>query len=268
MQKYRDFVAWLCWIAVFASGFSQAQTDSSSRDRATFVLEGKVVDVTQPEKGSPVATVQVSNAKKTPPSIGDLPEGQSVRVILQKDEKLNKGSTYTFYATGAGASDVITLRELAHGPVLPANIVAFTAIEPNVVQHYMSADVLLRARVLATPPLSASEAPSSSTLNEHAARYKKVSLQVDEVVRGQLQHSSGQKVEILIPTNPDVAYASSSGQFESDITPGSTKIFALNWDAGLKSYVAGDRVDVQPLSELQEIKSAVHQANTSTKKPR
>jgi hypothetical protein len=130
----------------------------------------------------------------------------------------------------------------------------------------MSADVLLRARVLATPPISSVEAPSPSTLNEHAARYKKVSLQVDELVRGQLQHSSGQKLDILVPTNPDVAYASASGQFQSDVTAGSTEIFALTWDTRLNSYIARDRVDVRPLSELQEIKSAVHPANTNSKK--
>jgi hypothetical protein len=227
---------------------------SADRDRATFVLGGKVQKV-EVLKGVKIATLRVTASQRTPATIGSLAD-QDVRVITKDNSlALHPGSSYTFYAVGASGTDKVTVRELARIEGVSSNF-QFTALQPSIAARYLNADVVVRAQVTiqtAAPSLLGDSEPDEGPPSEHDPKYQTWTLKIDDVLKGKV---TGKSVDVLVATNPDIAYAG-TGDAPAPTTPGETRVIALRWDPRVKSYVATDQVDVRPLSELPAIQMTV-----------
>jgi len=250
----RLFLFFLVAYVSFLSSAVAQGISAAERNRATFVLGGKVQKV-ELVGGVQVATVQVTASPRTPPAIGSLVD-QEVRIITKNGSgSLHTGSSYTFYAVGTSGAAKVTVREIGRVSGV-AQTFQFTALQPSIALRYSNADAVVRAQVTVqtdVPSLSAESSAEPPPPSEHDPKYQTWTLNIEDVLKGRI---SAKSISVLVATNPDIAYAG-IGDTTTPTTSGETRVFALRWDPQLKSFIATDQIDVRPLSEMPAIEMTV-----------
>jgi hypothetical protein len=156
-----------------------------------------------------VLVVEVVRASRT---LADI-AGQRITVELQDPDSVTVGTQYTFYVVTLLFGESIAVREVAHhdvqaaeamGPQVTAAVES--AEDERLRERAREAELVVRGRVaqVRPSPAAAAEAAPAGPISEHEPQWWEAVIDVDEVVKGELDPAA--PTVVLFPFSTDVMW--------------------------------------------------------------
>jgi len=250
-------------------------------NQAKFVFQGtvkklKATNLKSLPASDRTVVVRVDRVLHAPEAISDY-AGQEITVLLAVGETMKVGETSIFYANGLSFAENLAVQSVGHEPATPSAVAALSlhpdgpvrslAIRETAVRA-AGADLIVSGRVSALRlPQEESQARAAAMasgqtterISEHAPLWQEAVIDVDQVHKGTLHEK---QVLVRFPSSNDVRWhkvpkfaVGQEGVFllHKEQLAGKTAAHGATPDR----YDALDSADVQPISDLPQIKLAM-----------
>jgi hypothetical protein len=250
-------------------------------DQAKFVFQGTVKKLKAANLKSLPASdrtviVRVDRVLHAPEAVSDF-AGQEITVQLAVGETVKVGETSIFYANGLSFAENLAVQSMGHEPATPPAVAALSLHPDGPVSSLamretaaraVGADLVVSGRVSALRlPQEESQARAAAMasgqtterISEHAPLWQEAVINVDEVHKGTLHDK---QVLVRFPSSNDVRWHRAP-----KFAIGQEGVFLLHKEqlvgqaaargTTADRYTALESADVQPISNLPQIKLAM-----------